>query len=259
MSWPNQEAGHSCCCPAGKDKHDCLSCMFQFQGGLKLTPTSRWRIFFLSYLSDPASDRAIYRTIVQKRPYRILELGMADGRRALRMIDAAARFTSRSDIQYIGLDHFEDRGEGDGPGLSLKTAHRELTQSGAKIKLIPGDPLRNLARAANELGQIDLLVISRQAETDRLSRVWYFVPRLLHAQSRIFVEQLLPGGKKGLAGRIIPRSRAMGSQGHPLESGIKLVIIGIACREDYHPAYQLCDLFSARPVVAAFHPAAYTT
>jgi len=175
-----------------------LKHLMPFPGRVKLTPTSRWRIFYLSHLSNPASDRVIYRAIVQKKSYRILELGIADGRRALRMIDAAAGLTSRSDIQYTGMDSFEDRGETDGPGLSLIAAHRVLTRSGAKIKLIPGDPLRSLARAANELGQVDLLVISSQAEPDRLSRVWYFVPRLLHAQSRIFVEQTLPGGKKTL-------------------------------------------------------------
>ncbi|MGD0654632.1 MAG: hypothetical protein ABSA16_09830 [Thermoguttaceae bacterium] len=163
-----------------------------------MQPTSRWKIFYLSYLSKPASDQVIYRAIVQKKACRILELGIADGHRALRMIDAAARFTPRSDIQYIGMDNFEDRGQTNAPGLSLIAAHRVLTRSRAKIKLIPGDPLRSLARAANDLGQVDLLIVSPQAETDRLSRVWYFVPRLLHAHSRIFVEQLLPGGKKAV-------------------------------------------------------------
>jgi hypothetical protein len=172
--------------------------LMQFPGRVKLTPTSRWRIFCLSHLSKPASDREIYRAIVQQKSYRILELGIADCKRALRMIDAAARFTTRSDIQYVGMDSFEDRDKTDSPGLPLIAAHRALARSGAKIKLIPGDPLRSLARAANELGQVDLLVISTQAEPDRLNRVWYFVPRLLHAQSRIFVEQTLPGGKIAL-------------------------------------------------------------
>ena len=112
------------------------------------------------------------------------------------MIDAAARFTPRSDIQYVGMDRFEDRGKTDGPGLPLITAHRVLTRSGARIKLIPGDPLRSLARAANELGQIDLLIISPQSEIDRLNRIWYFVPRLLHAKTQIFLEHVPPGGKK---------------------------------------------------------------
>jgi hypothetical protein len=162
----------------------------------KLQPTSRLKIFYLSYLSKPSSDRPVYRAIIKKKPRRILELGIADGRRALRMIDAAARFTPRADIQYVGMDSFEDRTETDGPGMSLITAHRVLKRSNARIKLIPGDPLRNLARAANELGQIDLLIISPQAEADRLNKVWYFVPRLLHPQTRIFLEQIMPGGGK---------------------------------------------------------------
>jgi hypothetical protein len=169
-----------------------------------LQPTSRWKIFYLSHLSNPSSDRLLYRTIVQKKVRRILELGISEGRRALRMIDAAARFSARPEIQYIGMDHFEDRSETDGPGLSLINAHRVLSRSSAKIKLIPGDPLRSLARAANDLGQIDLLVISPQPDTERLNKVWYFVPRLLHPQTRIFLEHILPGGKKSLQA-IAPR------------------------------------------------------
>jgi hypothetical protein len=160
----------------------------------KLQPTSRWKIFYLSYLSKPSSDRLIYRAIVQKKARRILELGIADGRRALHMIDAAGRCNSRSDIQYVGMDLFEERGDTDHPSLTLIDAHRALTRSGARIKLIPGDPLRSLAQAANNLGQFDLLIISPQAESDRLGRIWFFVPRLLHAQSLVILEQQQSAG-----------------------------------------------------------------
>src|SRR3972149_208521 len=122
-----------------------------FPGRVKLHRTSRWKMFYLSYLSKPSSDRQIYRAIFYIKPRRILELGIAQGRRALRMIDAAARFNDPSDIQYTGMDRFEDRAEADGPGLSLIAAHRILKPSGARVKLIPGDPLRSLARAANDL------------------------------------------------------------------------------------------------------------
>jgi hypothetical protein len=160
-----------------------------------LRSTSRWKVFYLSYLSKPSSDRQIYRAIVQKRPHRILEVGIAEGKRALRIIDAAARFTARSDIQYVGMDPFEARTEQEGPGLTLINAHRLLTRTGAHVKLIPGDPLKSLARAANDLGQFDIMIVSPQNDAERLSRVWYFVPRLLHAQSRIFVEHNAYGGK----------------------------------------------------------------
>jgi hypothetical protein len=155
-------------------------------------------MFYLSYLSNPSSDRLIYRTIVHKRPRRILELGIAEGRRALSIIDAAARFNQRTDIQYIGLDRFEDRTETDGPGVALITAHRMLKRSGARIKLVPGDPLRSLAHAANGLGQSDLLIISPQTDSERLNRIWYYVPRLLHQQSLVLLEQQLSGGQKSI-------------------------------------------------------------
>jgi hypothetical protein len=164
----------------------------------KLHPTGRWKIFYLSYLSKPASDRVIYKAIIGKKARRIMELGIAEGKRAMRMIDVAARCVPRSEIQYVGLDNFEDRNQNTGPGLSLISAHRSLIRSQAKIKLIPGDPLRSLARAANDLGQIDILIISPQAENDRLDRVWYFVPRLLHAKSLIFIESMMPGGNKSV-------------------------------------------------------------
>lgn len=163
-----------------------------------MQPTSRWKIFHLSYLSNPSSDRIIYKSILQKKSHYILELGIGDGKRALRMIDAAARFTDRSNIQYIGMDSFEDRSEADGPGLPFIDAHRLLGRSGAKIKLFPGDPLRSLTRSANDLGQVDVLIISPQFDTERLNKVWYFVPRLLHAQTQIFVEQKQSGGKHSI-------------------------------------------------------------
>lgn len=97
---------------------------------MTLQPTSRLKILYLLYLSKPHSDRLIYRAIVRAKIHNILELGIADGKRALHMVDAAARFTPRPEIQYVGMDLFEARNETDGPGLPLITAHRVLKQSG---------------------------------------------------------------------------------------------------------------------------------
>jgi hypothetical protein len=163
-----------------------------------LPNTSHLKTFYLLHLSKPTLNRPIYKAIVRKKVCRILELGIADCTRALRMVDAAARYTPRTDIQYVGMDRFEDRNESDGPGLSLIEAHRILKACGARIKLVPGDPLNNFARNANDLGQFDLLIISSQFGIDRLKPVWFFIPRLLHAKSLIFVENNLLGERKSL-------------------------------------------------------------
>jgi hypothetical protein len=161
-----------------------------------LTPTNRWKAFFLAYLSRPAADRFIYRAIMRGKIGRIVELGIGDGRRALRMIAAAARHLELADIQYAGIDPFEGREAADGPGLPLIEAHRLLKQSGAKIKLVPGDPCQGLIRSANALANADLLLISSSLDAERLRPMWFFVPRMLHARSLVLWETAGANGTK---------------------------------------------------------------
>jgi hypothetical protein len=144
--------------------------------------------FYLCYLSKPAADRTIYRAIQGGSQRKIVELGVGTGCRALRMIDAAASQASRSEIQYTGLDPFEARSDSDGPGLSLKAAYRTFRATGARIQLVPGDPLAQLVHIANSLGKIDLLIFSAGLDMS-FQRAWWFVPRLLHEQTRVCVEQ----------------------------------------------------------------------
>jgi hypothetical protein len=153
-----------------------------------LPTTSRWKTFYLTHLAKPAAERVIYRAILGEKIGRIVELGIGDGNRALRMIDAAARHHERPEIHYFGLDAFEGRSTADGPGLSLIDAHRLLKQSDAKIKLLPGDPGDALIRSANTLTAIDLIVIAAPLVAERMERMWYFVPRMLHDRSLVFQE-----------------------------------------------------------------------
>ena len=158
--------------------------------------TSRWKTFYLTHLAKPAADRLVYRAILHEKIGRIVEMGIGDGSRALRMIDAAARHHDRQNIQYFGIDSFEGRNPADGPGLSLIEAHRLLKQSEAKIKLIPGDPCEALVRSANSLANIDLLLIATPLAAERLERLWFFVPRMLHERSLVLQETTAANGEK---------------------------------------------------------------
>ncbi len=163
-----------------------------------LATTSSLRVFYLSHLSSPAADRPIYRAIRCQRVRKILELGIADGRRAMRMIDLAARYHLPEEIQFTGLDLFEDRTSADGPGVTLKMAHRLLKATGARVRLIPGDPFAGLSQVANSLGQVDLIVTSPRIDPRSLARAWFYVPRLLHQRSQVFQGGILPGGEPTL-------------------------------------------------------------
>ena len=137
--------------------------------------TSRLRAFYLSYLSTPGGDRPVYRAILRHQARSFLELGIGIGQRAVNMIEIAGRFCPPRQLRFTGIDPFEARGAVDGPGVTLKMAHRLLTTTGARIQLVPGPPDVALARCANALGQVDLVVISSRLDPHRLSRAWFFV------------------------------------------------------------------------------------
>jgi hypothetical protein len=154
-----------------------------------LSGPSRLRLLYLSHLSQPAIDRPIYRAIRQKPVQKIVELGIGDCQRTLRMLEIAGIHRPLAEICYAGIDLFETRKPGDVSGLTLKRAFQLLRATGARIRLIPGDPFTALSRAANLLEATDLLVISADQDPDSLSKAWYFVPRMLHAQSRVFLAE----------------------------------------------------------------------
>jgi hypothetical protein len=145
------------------------------------------RLRYFTHFSKPAGDRRIYRTIYQQNSRTILELGIGNVQRAQRMIEVAALQRSIQDIHYIGVDLFEARTTADGSGVPLKTAHRLLQATGARVRLWPGDPLRALSQAANTLRGVDLFVISARLDTESLAQAWFYVPRMLHPRSLVLL------------------------------------------------------------------------
>ncbi len=146
------------------------------------------RFFYLAYLSKPQADRVVYRVVRRHRVRHILELGIGTATRAQRMIEVASVWASPRDVRYTGIDLFEAQASGHHAGLSLKAAHQTLKRTGAMIRLCPGDPCSALARVANEIRQVDLVVVSAGVEESSMEQAWRFVPRLLHGSSLVFVE-----------------------------------------------------------------------
>jgi hypothetical protein len=144
---------------------------------------------YLSYLSQPAAERILYRLVRKYHARKILEIGIGTGRRTLRMFEAASHATAEGSLSYTGIDMFEMRSAGAGPGLSLKLAHRQLRADRVKVRLVPGLVYEALARTANEIGPCDLIVISAGQERDSLSKAWFYFPRMLHATTQVCREE----------------------------------------------------------------------
>jgi predicted O-methyltransferase YrrM len=144
------------------------------------------KYLYFAYFSKPATDRALYRLVRRLRPRRIVEIGLVSPQRTTRMIRLARGYLSDGQFRYAAIDRFEDRA--DGGGLSLKQAYRALRRTRARIQLIPGDPLSALARTANVLSNVDLLLVAADHDPQLLAQAWFYVPRMLHRQSQVVVE-----------------------------------------------------------------------
>ena len=139
---------------------------------------------YLAYLSQPATDRAVYR-LIEKRPIRsILELGVGDGLRAERMIAIVSRHQTDTELQYTGIDLFEDRPAGS-PQIALKQAYQKLRQQSVRVRLVPGGPFEALSRIANYVSGIDLVVVAGDQDAQSLARAWMFLPRMIHGETLV--------------------------------------------------------------------------
>jgi hypothetical protein len=158
--------------------------------------------FHLSHLSKPAEDRPIYQELLKGRVKRILELGVGLGNRSVRMIETAAHASHAREVCYTGVDLFESRISAPGSGLSLKIAYQKLVTTGAHIRLVPGDAFSAIARIANSLQGVDLAVISGDQPPEILRQVWFYFPRMLHAQSQVFLQKPCQSGESAPYDRV---------------------------------------------------------
>jgi hypothetical protein len=151
-------------------------------------PLRQLRSFYFAYLSQPAALRPLYRFIRRHKVRRILELGVGTTERSQRLIEVATTASPGQRIDFTGVDLFELRSD-TAAGVSLKLAHRLLKATGARIRLVPGDPHSALSQMANSLGPHDLAVISADQDRQSLSQAWFYVPRVLAETGAVFVEE----------------------------------------------------------------------
>lgn len=153
------------------------------------------RSSYLLYLSQPAADRVLFKGM-KGRPIRsIVEIGVGLGGRTERLFEVAAWRPDCLPLKYCGIDLFDSR-PANQPRLTLKRAHHDLRATGAKIRLVPGDPADALHRCANALTGTDLLIVSAHQDAASLARAWRYIPRMLHPQSLVFVQDASGGTGK---------------------------------------------------------------
>ena len=146
-----------------------------------MSAASFWESLTWTRFSKPRCCRALYQRVLREKPQRIVELGMSDAVRSLRLIRLAER-AGDARIHYCGIDLFEAR---EANPLPLKQVHHQLAETGAKVRLVPGDLFASLGRTANLLADTDLLVLDSVHRQEDLESVYHFFPRMLHERTSI--------------------------------------------------------------------------
>ena len=137
---------------------------------------SYWQALAWIHSATPKCDRALHRRVKTTMPQRIVELGVGDLSRATRVIAMAQRYR-KDTIHYCGIDLFDARSED--ASLKLKDAHIRLSQTGARIRLVPGDLMSAIPRTANMLTNTDLLIVDATHSASELESIRPFIPRML--------------------------------------------------------------------------------
>ena len=159
-----------------------------------MSVSSLARHLYYAHLSQPPHERLIYRWIKRQHLTSLVEIGMGSAVRSARMVAVASQFGQNRSVLYTGVDLFEARNSSGAAGVTLKGAYRLLRPMGVRFRLVPGDALAALSRHANQLTGTDLLVISADQDPYSLSQAWVYVPRMLHPQSVVLLEQRTPRG-----------------------------------------------------------------
>ena len=153
---------------------------------------NRLQRLYWVYFSKPKSSRILYRAVRDLRATKIVEFGVADPERSLQLIKMAVGMQQMhqgtAQVSYTAMDLFDARPQMQSP-LTVKQAHRFFASSGAKVQLVPGSMSEGLARTANTLLGTDLVIFAEEAAPVSDSRLWFYLPRLLHSESHVLQAQ----------------------------------------------------------------------
>lgn len=149
---------------------------------------SKFQFWALTWFSKPACDRQLYKLAAQLKPKSIVQFGLGNLRQVETLINVCQNFSGVDEIRFTGVDLFEARAK-QVPGLTLKEAHRRLASTGAKSRVFPGETASSLPRLANQLAGTDLLILSLEGGRQSLDPCWFFIPRMLQANSLVLVQE----------------------------------------------------------------------
>lgn len=148
---------------------------------------------YLSYFSSPVENRGLYQAIGRLKPQKIVEFGIQRGVRTANVLELAKKYHKAEEIEYYCVDPFEGRTVADGPGLSLRKAHKMLVQSEVKARAIPCMPEESFTQLSTIGDGVRLMIIATPSLSWALEHRTKLV-EIMDAKGMIFLGVSDPSG-----------------------------------------------------------------
>ena len=167
-----------------------------------LASLDRLRVWWLLHFAHPSHVRLLYQQVYSHPPQSLMEFGVVP-QRTLTLLQLIRCGPAEQWPRYAAVDEFESAQ--DVNSVNLKEFYRTLRGLGIEPRLLPGN-LESISPCwANQVRDIDLLVVWGNRELARESRAWLFLPRMLSEHGQIWWESLARGKPSW---HVIPKEKA---------------------------------------------------
>lgn len=152
-------------------------------------PVANW---YYSAFKAPRRYHHLYDTIRTTGAKRILEVGVWNGKRAVKMIEEANPMSAP--VEYYGFDLFEDLGES---GYTAELSKRPPTEdevrtlleaTHATIALFRGNTLETLPATVGALPKMDFIFIDGGHSVETIANDWGYVKELMHEKTVVIFD-----------------------------------------------------------------------
>ncbi len=110
-----------------------------------------------------------------------MEIGVADGENARKMVMVASQNFPAEEVEYYGFDTF-----GENDNSQMKQVKQKLEKTGCKFKLFKGNSAKTLPKVIKELPTMDLIFIDGGHSYPTVKSDWENSKHLMHNDTATF-------------------------------------------------------------------------
>lgn len=126
-----------------------------------------------------------------------MEIGVADGENARKMVQVATRNFPSEEVEYYGFDIFGWKNDS-----QMEQVRQKLKKTGCKFRLFKGDSVKILPKTVKNLPMMDLIFIDGGHSYATVKSDWENSKSLMHNETAVFFHNYDFSGPKRVVDNI---------------------------------------------------------